>query len=78
MCLCLPGEAEAILARSRATADGLRLLSAAMQESRGAEVCNDSLVISFDSNHITISCSLVFVSFISLNNEDYICYYVNL
>ncbi|XP_039134894.1 LOW QUALITY PROTEIN: stomatin-like protein 2, mitochondrial [Dioscorea cayenensis subsp. rotundata] len=34
------GEAEAILARSRATADGLRLLSAAMQESRGAEAAS--------------------------------------
>ncbi|KAH7668410.1 Stomatin/HflK/HflC family protein [Dioscorea alata] len=34
------GEAEAILARSRATADGLRLLSAAMQENRGAEAAS--------------------------------------
>ncbi|KAM0934679.1 putative Band 7 domain, Stomatin/HflK/HflC family, Band 7 extension, Band 7/SPFH domain superfamily [Dioscorea sansibarensis] len=34
------GEAEAILARSRATAEGLRLLSAAMQENRGAEAAS--------------------------------------
>lgn len=33
-----PGEAEAILARSRATADGLRLLSESMKAEGGAEV----------------------------------------